>query len=104
MIGIAGHIRTPATTREALQRHIETYVPVCRAEPGCCAFSLAFDALDPEHLLVFELWQDGMALAAHVESRHEAAWRQACKRLGTGEHALTRYDIAASAPVGGAGS
>lgn len=99
MIGIAGYIRAPADGREALQRHIETYVPVCRAEPGCRAFSLAFDALDPECLRVFELWQDGAALAAHVESPHETTWRQACQRLGAGEHALTRYDIAASVPV-----
>lgn len=100
MIGIAGYIRVPGSARDLLQPHIADYVPSCRAESGCDAFALSYDALDPEMLRVFEIWKDEESLRMHVASPHEQTWRQACIRLGAGEHALTRYDIAAREPIG----
>jgi quinol monooxygenase YgiN len=99
MIGIAGYIRVPSSARADLERHIRSYVPACRAERGCRLFTLAFDALQPEFLRVFEVWDDDEALKAHVESGHETAWREACRQLGAGEHDLSRYEITAVAPV-----
>jgi quinol monooxygenase YgiN len=100
MIGIAGYIRVPAGTRGPLQPHLATYVPSCRAEPGCDAFHLSYDALDTEILRVFEIWKDEASLEAHVASSHEQNWRQSCIEPGAGEHALTRYDISARKPIG----
>jgi quinol monooxygenase YgiN len=100
MIGIAGHIRVPASARGLLQRHIAIYVPSSRGESGCNVFELSYDALDSEKLRVFEIWKDEESLKAHVTSPHEQTWRRACIELGAGVHALTRYDISARKPIG----
>jgi quinol monooxygenase YgiN len=100
VIGIAGHIRVPRSARDDLEPHLKTYVPECRAEDGCRSFTLAFDALEPEMLRVFEIWDDEAALKVHVESAHETKWRATCKQLDAGEHSLTLYEITVSAPVG----
>ena len=100
MIGIVGYIRVPASARDLLQPYIANYVPSCRGEPGCDAFELSYDALDSEMLRVFEIWKNEESLEMHVASPHEQTWRQACVQLGAGEHALTRYDIAARESIG----
>jgi quinol monooxygenase YgiN len=100
MIGIAGYIRVPAGARELLRPHVATYAQSCRDEAGCEAFALSYDVLDSGKLRVFELWKDEDSLKMHVASAHEQTWRQACIQLGAGEHALMRYEIAASARIG----
>jgi len=47
----------------------------CRAvrqEPGCQQFEVFQSALDPDKLVVLELWDDQAALDAHAQ-RHPAA-------------------------------
>jgi quinol monooxygenase YgiN len=100
VIGIAGYIRVPANAHDVRQPQISNYVQSCRAESGCDAFNLSYDALDCEMLRVFEIWKDEESLKMHVASSHEQTWRQACIRFDAGEHALMRYDIASCEPIG----
>ncbi|MES1202044.1 MAG: antibiotic biosynthesis monooxygenase [Pseudomonadota bacterium] len=96
MIVIAGYVIVPLASRTALQPHIEAYIASCRAEPGCRAFDVSFDAIEPEKMRVFEVFDDAAAYAAHDASPHVAAWRQARAALGAPGRELTRYEIAAS--------
>ncbi|HWA00897.1 MAG TPA: antibiotic biosynthesis monooxygenase [Caulobacterales bacterium] len=99
MIAIAGFVRVPLDKRAALQPHIETYVAACRAEPGCRAFDVSFDAVEPEKMRFFEVFDDEAAHAAHDATPHVAAWRAARAALGAPGRELTRYEIAASQPL-----
>jgi quinol monooxygenase YgiN len=41
-----------------------------RAEPGCLAYHPCRDAEDPRAFLIFEIYRDADALAAHGDSEH----------------------------------
>ncbi|MES1159042.1 MAG: putative quinol monooxygenase [Terricaulis silvestris] len=99
MIAIAGYVRVPVGQRAALQPHIETYVAACRAEPGCRVFTVAWDAIDPELMRMFEVFDDETAFKAHDSSTHVQVWRQARASLGAPGRELTRYEISSSAPL-----
>ena len=67
-----------------------------RAEPGCVAYSFAFDVLDDHLVRIFEVFQDEAALAAHRASAHMAQWRQAWAGLGISDRDLMRYDVSSA--------
>jgi quinol monooxygenase YgiN len=96
MIAIAGYVRVPLASREAMQPLIETYVTACRAEPGCRIFTVAYDALDAEQLRFFEVFDDEAAFAAHDAMPHVAVWREARAKLGAPGRELVRYEISSS--------
>lgn len=99
MIVIAGYVPVPESKREALLPHIATYVAACRAEPGCRAFDVSFDALEPTRLRFFECFDDEAAFAAHDSAPHVAAWRAARAELGLDQRFLHRFDVTSSRPL-----
>ncbi len=99
MIAIAGFVRVPVDQRAALQPHIETYVAACRAEPGCRIFTVAYDAIDPGLMRMFEVFDDAAAFAAHDAMPHVAVWRAARAKLGAPGRELVRYEISSSEPL-----
>jgi len=48
-----------------------------RREPGVVRFDLLASADDPETFLLVEIYRDAAAVAAHKETAHYQAWRDA---------------------------
>ncbi len=94
MIVLAGSIRVPAKNIEAARPVLEAIVQGTRGEPGCIAYSFAFDLMDEGLVRIFEVFSNADALAAHRASPHMAAWRAAWPALGIGERNMTQYDVA----------
>ena len=46
-----------------------------RAEPGCRAFEVNQDRTDPAHFLLYEVFDDEHAYAAHRAAPHYQLWR-----------------------------
>lgn len=99
MLVFAGHIRVPADKQAALQPALEDFVRATRDEPGCQGFSFAYDALEPETLRIFEIFDDEAAFIAHGASAHMQAWRAARAALQIDGRVLTRYDISSHQAV-----
>jgi len=96
MIILAGSIRVAAGKREEALSTLRYMVEHTRAEPGCVAYSFAFDVLDDHLIRIFEVFQDEAALAAHRASPHMAQWRQAWPGLGIGERDMMQYAVSAA--------
>lgn len=46
----------------------------CRDEPGCQRFDVLSSAKDPDHILLYEIYDDRAAFDAHVKTRHFAVF------------------------------
>lgn len=90
---IAGYVGVPDAVKAALQKPLEAFVADTRDEPGCRDFSFAYDAVEPEKLRVFEVFDDRAAFEAHRNSPHMAEWRSVRARLGVTERHLKLFDI-----------
>lgn len=92
---LAGSIRIASERLEALRPHLAAQVAGSRGEPGCLAYALTEDPLDPGLIRVFEHFTDEAALAFHRASPHMAAWRAACAELGVHERRMSSFDVSA---------
>ncbi len=70
MIIIAGYSLTEADQRDAAVAAFAEMAERARKQEGCLDFSISADAVDPEHINVFELWRDRPSLDA---------WRKVAK-------------------------
>lgn len=52
-----------------------------RGEPGVVRFDLLADRDDPSRFVLVEVYRDAAAAAAHKETAHYAAWRDAVAEL-----------------------
>ena len=93
MIILAGTVRIAEGQRAAAQDMLRYMVEQTRAEPGCVAYSFAFDVLDDHLLRIFEVFKDEAALAAHRASAHMAKWRAAGQALGIHDRNLMQYTV-----------
>jgi len=48
-----------------------------RDEPGCRRFDVLRDNADPQHYLLYEMYDDEAAFQVHRNTPHFAVWRQA---------------------------
>jgi quinol monooxygenase YgiN len=99
MIILAGTVRIAAGQRHGALDMLRYMVEQTRAEPGCVAYSFAFDVVDDHLLRIFEVFQDEAALAAHRASAHMAKWREAWPGLGIGERNLMQYTVSGSQAI-----
>lgn len=99
VIVLAGSIRIAPGHRDQAMPHIQAIVEASRAEPGCLAYSFAFDVLDDHLVRIFEVFESADALAAHRASPHMAAWRAAWAQAGIGDRNMAHYDVADWRPI-----
>jgi (4S)-4-hydroxy-5-phosphonooxypentane-2,3-dione isomerase len=52
-----------------------------RDEPGCLRFDVCSVAADPHRFVLYELYTDAEAFAAHKASPHFAQWREIADRV-----------------------
>lgn len=99
MIILAGSIRIGAGQRAAALAPIRTMVEATRAEPGCLAYSFAFDVLDDHLVRIFEVFRDEAALAEHRASPHMAAWRASWPSVGISDRDMSEYRVQSSRKI-----
>lgn len=92
---LAGSIRFAPERLESLRPHLAAQVAGSRGEPGCLAYALSEDPLDPGLIRVFEHFVDEAALAFHRASPHMAVWRQAQADHGVHERRMSSFDVTA---------
>ena len=90
---VVGTFRLPETRRVAARAALERVIGLCRAEPGCIAYSYAEDVLEPGLFRVSEAWTDRAALTAHFESAHMRRWQEERAALGMSERQVTAYTV-----------
>lgn len=90
---LAGTIRVAPERLEALRPHMRAQIEGSRSEPGCLAYALSEDPLDPGLIRVFEHFVDEAALAFHRASPHMAAWRACFPELGVHDRRMSSFDV-----------
>ena len=71
------------------------------AEPGVLRFDVIQDQADPAHVVLVEVYRDDDAAAAHKQTPHYAAWRDAVAEMMAEPRASARFS--AAFPAGGEG-
>jgi (4S)-4-hydroxy-5-phosphonooxypentane-2,3-dione isomerase len=56
---------------------IEANAQASRTEPGCRRFDVVRDNVDPNHYILYEIYDDEAAFQAHRATAHFAEWRKA---------------------------
>ena len=95
MIVIAGHFRVPGGVSADFEPHVKAYVAAVNREPGCRHFSFAYDAVDPEIIRAFEIYDDRAAFDAHGKSAHLIEWKAARGRFGVTDRVMNLYAVEA---------
>ncbi len=70
-------------------------------EPGVLRFDVIQDQADPAHVVLVEVYRDEDAAAAHKQTPHYAAWRDAVAEMMAEPRASARFS--AVFPAGDAG-
>ncbi len=60
-------------------------------EPGVLRFDVVRDQGDPAHVVLVEVYRDDAGAAAHKETAHYAAWRDAAADMMAEPRASTRF-------------
>lgn len=64
MLIIAGHLQLDPADRDGYVTECAAVVEAARAAPGCLAFSITADSIDPARIVIFERWEDEARLLA----------------------------------------
>jgi len=64
MLIVAGHLQVDPAQRDAFVADCATAVEMARSAPGCLAFSVSADSVDPARVVVYERWEDEAQLLA----------------------------------------
>jgi quinol monooxygenase YgiN len=75
------HVRVKPGGEEAFRAASLANAEASRSEPGVVRFDLVADRDDPRHLVLVEIYRDAVAAAAHKETAHYEAWRDAVADL-----------------------
>ena len=75
------HVRVKPGGEAAFRATSLANAEASRREPGVVRFDLLADRDDPLRFVLVEIYRDAAAAAAHKETRHYAAWRDAVAEL-----------------------
>lgn len=85
------HVRVKPGGEEAFRAASVANAEASRREPGVVRFDLLCDREDPTRFLLVEIYRDAAAAAAHKETAHYAAWRDAVSDLMAEPRRSARY-------------
>jgi quinol monooxygenase YgiN len=101
MIIIAGHLEYP--DRDARDAILDAGAALQQAtrddEPGCAAYCFSADPVVDTRILVYELWEDQAALAAHFEHPNYHEMREVFHRFPRTGGDVRKYRCDLSEPV-----
>lgn len=64
MLIVAGHLEVDPEERDAYVAGCVDAVAAARSAPGCLAFAVTADSLDPARVVIYERWEDEAQLLA----------------------------------------
>ena len=83
MLALVVSIGVPPASRDRFLAAIQAQAAASRAEePGCLRFDVCAVEGDPSRFVLYEVYADEAAFAAHGETPHFARWRQAADDCG----------------------
>jgi quinol monooxygenase YgiN len=82
----------PDSRDEALEQ-FETLAEQSRAEDGVVDYRVTTDIEQPNHVRIFEQYEDEAAFGAHSETEHFRTLEEALPGLLVGEPTVTRFDV-----------
>ena len=85
------HVRVKPGGEEAFRTASLANAEASRREPGVVRFDLLADRDDPLRFVLVEIYRDAAAAAAHKETAHYAAWRDAVGDLMAEPRRSTKY-------------
>jgi quinol monooxygenase YgiN len=85
------HVSVKPGGEEAFRAASVANAEASRREPGVVRFDLLCDREDPTRFLLVEIYRDAAAAAAHKETAHYAAWRDAVSDLMAEPRRSARY-------------
>ncbi len=77
--------------REAFLTETEKNARASREEPGVVRFDVLADREDPGHVVLVEVYRDDDAAAAHKDTAHYQAWRDAVAPMMARPRQSARY-------------
>lgn len=82
MFSLIVHLRVDPAGREEFRAAITANaLASVRDEPGCRRFDVCSVEGDPDRFVLYELYDDAEAFAAHKAAPHFAAWRAVAPRV-----------------------
>ncbi len=99
MIILAGTVDVDPERRDAAIAAGCPHMEATRAQSGCIDYVWSADPLVPGRIYVFERWRSQEELAAHLESPHYVAMRDAIAAHGLRGIDVVKCRIAISEPV-----
>lgn len=93
MVVIAGSVRLRDGAQEAALAALAELIPATRAEDGCHTYTFAWDVDEPTVLRIYEEWESGDALEAHLATAHVRAFNEAIAPELVGRLELRGYEV-----------
>lgn len=97
MLIVAGHGRVDPERRAALLEGLAGPLREARAEPGCLDYVVAADPIEADRVNIYERWQSGAHLEAHLAGGPQTAPPMPDVRSVE----IVRYEISGSVPLPG---
>ena len=94
-------LKDPASRDAALAESAHFQMATRTEEPGCLVYCFAADPCEPDHIQVYELWENEEALAAHFVHPNYLAMRDLLGRFGLASAVSRKLRIDKTAPVYG---
>lgn len=85
------HVRVAPGAEQAFREASLANAEASRREPGVVRFDLIADREDPTRFVLVEIYEDLAAAAAHKETPHYAAWRDAVAGLMAEPRRSSKY-------------
>ena len=85
------HVRVKPGAEEAFRAASLANAEASRREPGVVRFDLMADRDDASRFVLVEIYRDAAAAAAHKETSHYAAWRDAVSELMAEPRRSSKY-------------
>jgi quinol monooxygenase YgiN len=91
MLIVHVHVHVKPGTEQPFRAASLANAEASRREPGVVRFDLLEDREDPLRFLLVEVYRDSSAAAAHKDTSHYAAWRDAVAELMAEPRRSTKY-------------
>jgi quinol monooxygenase YgiN len=93
MIIVMGHAKFAAGEIERLDAAIQAQIIATNAEDGCDYYCFARDVTNPDRMVVSERWRDQVAIDAHFQTPHMAAFNEELGKAQLLELSIKSYDL-----------
>ncbi|HZU64595.1 MAG TPA: putative quinol monooxygenase [Novosphingobium sp.] len=98
-VTIAGHIDFDPADCPAVLLEARAHIEGARGQPGCVAYTWAFDPLVPGRVQVFEEWDSEQALHDHFAGPHYRDMGGHLAAVGMRGFSIKMYGVAVLEPV-----